>query len=158
MEQEKDTLLRKEAIEMVPPCKRELGFYSPYFIVSKKDVGLHTILDLRLLNCSVLRLKFKMLTIKQFVSQIRSEDWFVMIDMKRHLLPYIHSSSTPEVPEVCFQGQSIPISSSSVLFFRSFTKSVDAALAPLRHQGIRILNYIDDWFIVAQSEQLAVRH
>ncbi len=55
-EQEVDTLLSKEAIEIVPPCKRELGFYSPYFIVPKKDVGLHTILDLRLLNRSVLRL------------------------------------------------------------------------------------------------------
>ncbi len=35
---------------------------------------------------------------------------------------------------------------------------MDAALAPLRLQGIRILNYIDDWLILAHSEQLAVRH
>ncbi len=41
---------------------------------------------------------------------------------------------------------------------RTFTKCVDAALAPLRLQGIRILNYIDDWLILAQSEQVAVRH
>ncbi len=32
------------------------------------------------------------------------------------------------------------------------------ASAPLRLQGIRILNYIDDWLILAHSEQMAVRH
>ncbi len=40
----------------------------------------------------------------------------------------------------------------------TFTKCMDAALAPLRLQGIRILNYIDDWLILAQSEQIAVQH
>ncbi len=35
---------------------------------------------------------------------------------------------------------------------------MDAALAPLRLQGICILNYIDDLLILAQSEQMAVRH
>ncbi len=38
---------------------------------------------------------------------------------------------------------------------RTFTKCVDAALAPLRLQGIRILNYIDDWLILTQSERVA---
>ncbi len=50
MEREVDTLLRKEAIEVVPPHERESGLYSRYFIVSKKDGGLRPILDLRQLN------------------------------------------------------------------------------------------------------------
>ncbi len=29
---------------------------------------------------------------------------------------------------------------------------------PLWLQGIHIMNYIDDWLIIAQSHQLAVRH
>ncbi len=41
---------------------------------------------------------------------------------------------------------------------RTYTKCMDAALAPLRLRGIRILNYIDDWLILAQSEELALRH
>ncbi|KAI2665262.1 ORF V: Enzymatic polyprotein [Labeo rohita] len=80
---------------------------------------------------------------------------------KRRLFPRLHPSSTQEVPEVCFQGQSIPISGSSVrpsTSPRTFTKCVDAALAPLRFRGIRILNYIDDWLILAQSEQVAAQH
>jgi len=41
---------------------------------------------------------------------------------------------------------------------RTSTKCMDAALAPLRLQGIHILNYIDDWLILSESEVLAVQH
>ncbi|KAI2649255.1 Transposon Ty3-G Gag-Pol polyprotein [Labeo rohita] len=131
MEQEVETLLRKEAIEVVPPHVRESRFYSRYFIVPKKDGGLRPIIDLRRLNHSVMKLKFKMLTVKQ------------------------------EVPEVRFQGEAYQyrvLPFGLALSPRTFTKCVDAALVPLRLQGIRILNYIDDWLILAASESLAARH
>ncbi len=158
LEQEVISLLRKEAIEVVPPLDRESGFYSRYFIVPKKDGGLRPILDLRLLNRSVMRLKFRMLTVKQVVSQIRSEDWFVMIDLKD---AYFHKSILPshrKFLRFAFRGKAYQY---RVLPFglavspRTFMKCVDAAL---RLQSIRILNYIDDWLILAHSEQMAVRH
>ncbi|KAL0147310.1 hypothetical protein M9458_057385 [Cirrhinus mrigala] len=161
MEQEVATLLRKEAIEVVPPQSRESGFYSRYFIVPKKDGGLRPILDLRLLNRSVLRLKFRMLTVRQVVSQIRSEDWFVTIDLKD---AYFHVSILPQHRKFlrfAFRGEAYQyrvLPFGLALSPRTFTKCVDAALAPLRLQGIRILNYIDDWLILAQSEMVAVRH
>ncbi len=92
MEREVETLLRKEAIEVVPPRERESGFYSRYFVVPKKDGGLRPILDLHQLNRSVSRLKFKMLTLKQVMSQIKSKDWFVTIDLKD---AYFHISILP---------------------------------------------------------------
>ncbi len=92
LEQEVISLLRKEAIEVVPPLDRESGFYSRYFVVPRKDGGLRPILDLWLLNRSVMCLKFRMLTVKQVVSQIRSEDWFVTIDLK---YAYFHISILP---------------------------------------------------------------
>ncbi len=92
MEQEVKALLRKEAIEVVPPHERESRFYSRYFIVPKKDGGLRPIIDLRQLNHSVSQLKFKMLTLRQVVSQIRSKDWFVTIDLKD---AYFHVSIHP---------------------------------------------------------------
>ncbi|CAM4672887.1 unnamed protein product [Leuciscus chuanchicus] len=161
MEQEVMTLLRKGAIERVSPPSRESGFYSRYFIVPKKDGGLRPILDLRQLNRRVQKLKFKMLTLKQIVSQIKSEDWFVTIDLKD---AYFHVSIHPhhrKFLRFAFGGEAYQY---RVLPFglglspRTFTKCVDAALAPLRLQGIRILNYLDDWLILAQSEQMAVRH
>ncbi len=50
MEQEVDTLLRKEATEHVPSLEREFGFYSSYFIFPKKVGGLCPILDFHQLN------------------------------------------------------------------------------------------------------------
>ncbi len=41
---------------------------------------------------------------------------------------------------------------------RVFTKVVEAALVPLREQGVRILNYLDDWLILAQSRRQLSAH
>ncbi len=161
MEQEVKALLRKEAIEVVPPHERESGFYSRYFIVLKKDGGLRPIIDLRQLNHSVSQLKFKMLTLRQVVSQIRSKDWFVTIDLKD---AYFHVSIRPchrKFLRFAFGGKAYQyrvLPFGLALSPRTFTKVVDAVLAPLRLQGIRILNYIDDWLILAQSEMEAARH
>ncbi|KAL0188417.1 hypothetical protein M9458_015516, partial [Cirrhinus mrigala] len=150
MEQEVDAILRKKAVEVVPTYGRESGFYCRYFIVP--------ILDLRLLNRTVMRLKFRMLTLKQVVSQIRSEDWLDLKDA------YFHISILPQHRKFlrfafggkAYQYRVLPFG--LALSPRTFTKCVDAALAPLQLQGIRILNYINDWLILAQSEQMAARH
>ncbi len=39
-----------------------------------------------------------------------------------------------------------------------FTKVAEAALVPLREQGVRILNYLDDWLILAQSQDQLCEH
>ncbi|CAM4558259.1 unnamed protein product [Leuciscus chuanchicus] len=41
---------------------------------------------------------------------------------------------------------------------RTFTKCMDAALAPLRLRGMRVLNYLDYWLILAQSRSQLVEH
>ncbi len=71
MEQEVKALLEKGAIQYISHSNRKTGLYSRYFIVPKKDGGLRPILDLRVLNDSVIQLKFKMLTVRQIVPQIR---------------------------------------------------------------------------------------
>ncbi len=35
---------------------------------------------------------------------------------------------------------------------------MDAALSPLRQMGVRILNYLDDWLVLAQSEVELLSH
>ncbi len=135
MEQEVKALLEKRAIEYVPHSNRETGFYSRYFIVQKKDGGLRPILDFRVLNDSVMQLKLKMLTLRQIVPQIRSEDWFVTIDLKN---AYFHISILPchrKFLRFTFGGKAYQY---RVLLFdlalspRTFTKCIDAALVPLR--------------------------
>ncbi|KAI2666079.1 ORF V: Enzymatic polyprotein [Labeo rohita] len=150
-------LLAKDAIEPVPPAEMKSGFYSPYFIVPKKSGGLRPILDLRALNRSLLRLPFKMLTTKRMLTCIRPQDWFAAIDLKD---AYFHVSILPRHRPFlwfAFEGRAyqykvLPFGLS--LSPRVFTKVAEAALSPLWQTGIRILNYLDDWLLIAHSRDL----
>ncbi len=154
-------LLEKGAIEMVSPALSESGFYSRYFLVPKKDGGLRPILDLRRLNHALMRRPFRMITLKQVLSQICTEDWFCSLDLKD---AYFHIQIAPHhrrflrfaFEGVAYQYTVLPFGLS--LAPRTFTKCMDAALSPLRQMGIRILNYLDDWLILAQSEVELLSH
>ncbi|KAL0199156.1 hypothetical protein M9458_007696, partial [Cirrhinus mrigala] len=154
-------LLAKDAIETVPSAEMKKGFYSPYFIVPKKGGGLRPILDLRALNRALLKLPFRMLTLKRIIMCVRPQDWFVAIDLKD---AYFHVSILPRHRPFlwfAFEGRAyqykvLPFGLS--LSPRVFTKVAEAALAPLREVGIRILNYLDDWLILAHSRDLVCAH
>ncbi|KAL0193870.1 hypothetical protein M9458_012166, partial [Cirrhinus mrigala] len=154
-------LLAKDAIETVPSAEMKKGFYSPYFIVPKKGGGLRPILDLSVLNRALLKLPFKMLTLKHILTCVRVQDWFVAIDLKD---AYFHVSILPRhrpFLRFAFEGRAyqykvLPFGLS--LSPRVFTKVAEAALSPLRERGIRILNYLDDWLILAHSWDLVCAH
>ncbi len=154
-------LLAKDAIEPVPPADMRSGLFSPYFIVPKKGGGLRPILDLRVLNRALHKLPFKMLTQKRIFGCVRPLDWFAAIDLKD---AYFHVSILPRhrpFLRFAFEGQTyqykvLPFGLS--LSPHVFTKVVEAALVPLREQGVRILNYLDDWLILAQSRKQLSAH
>ncbi|KAI2645254.1 Gag-Pro-Pol polyprotein [Labeo rohita] len=89
------------------------------------------------------------------------QDWFAAIDLKD---AYFHVSILPRhrpFLRFAYEGRAyqykvLPFRLS--LLPRVFTKVAEAALAPLREQGIRILNYLDDWLILAQSQELVCEH
>ncbi|KAL0197604.1 hypothetical protein M9458_006144, partial [Cirrhinus mrigala] len=138
-------LLAKNAIEPVPPAEMKSGFYSPYFIVPKKSGGLRPILDLRILNRSLHRLPFKMLTAKRILSCVRHQDWFAAIDLKD---TYFHGR--------VYQYKVLPFG--LALSPHVFSKLTESALSPLWEKGIRILNYLDDWLLIAHSRGLLCEH
>ncbi len=86
------------------------------------------------------------------------EDWFLTIDLKD---AYFHIFILPQHRKFlrfAFRGKAYQyrvLPFGLALSPRTFMKCVDAALAPLRLQDIRILDYIDNWLILAQSEILA---
>ncbi|KAI2645173.1 Gag-Pro-Pol polyprotein [Labeo rohita] len=155
-------LLAKDAIEPVPPAEMKLGFYSPYFIVLKNNGGLRPILDRRVFNQSLLNtMPFKMLIPKRIISCIRHQDWFAAIDLKD---AYFNVSILPRhrpFLRFAFEGRAYQY---KVLPFgltlspRVFTKLVEGALAPLWERGIGILNYLDNWLIIAHSQDLLCEH
>ncbi len=57
---------------------------------------------------------------------------------------------------VAYQYKALPFGLS--LATRTFTRCMDAALSPLRQMGIRIVNYLDDWLILAQSQAVLTLH
>ncbi len=102
MEREVDTLLRKGAIEMVPPHKRKSGFYSRYFIVPKKDGGLRPILDLHQFEPLSQQTEVQDAQTGRVSDQVRG---LVCHDRsKRRILPYLHPSHSQGVPEVLLSG------------------------------------------------------
>ncbi len=152
-------LLAKDAIEPVLPADMRSGFYSPYFIVPKKSGGLRPIMDLRVLNRSLHKLPFRMLMQKRIYECIRPRDWFAAIDLKD---AYFHVSILPRhrpFLRFAFEGRAYEY---KVLPFglplspRVFTK--EGALVPMREQGVRILNYLDDWLILAQTWEQLCEH
>ncbi len=95
-----------------------------------------------------------MITLKQILAQIRPGDWFASVDLKD---AYFHIQIAPHhrrflrfaFENTAYQYSVLP--SGLALAPRTFSKCVDAALSPLRASGMRILNYLDDWLILAQS-------
>ncbi len=161
LRQEIGCLLEKGAVERVPPQELESGFYSRYFVVPKRDGGLRPILDLRPINRALCERPFRMLTLKQILAQIRPGDWFASVDLKD---AYFHIQIAPHhrrflrfaFENTAYQYSVLPFG--LALAPRTFSKCVDAALSSLRASGMRILNYLDDWLILAQSRDTLLSH
>ncbi len=154
-------LLAKDVMKPVPPADMKAGLFSPYIIVPKKRGGLRSILGLRILNWAFHKPPFKMLMQKCIFGCIRPRDRSAAVDLKD---PYFHVSIFPRhrsVLRFAFEGRAykyrvLPFGLS--LSPRGFTKVAKAALVPLREQGVRILNYLDDWLILAQSQDQLCEH
>ncbi|KAL0199140.1 hypothetical protein M9458_007680, partial [Cirrhinus mrigala] len=74
-------------------------------------------------------------------AHIRRGDWFSTVDLKD---AYFHISVYPahrKYLRFSFQNE--------VLAPRAFSRCIEAALSPLRHKGLRISAYLDDYLICA---------
>ncbi len=88
-------------------------------------------------------------------------DWFVTIDLKDAYFHIQVIRRHRKFLQFAFGGKAYQykvLPFGLALALRTFTKCMDAALVPLRFQGIRVLNYLDDWLILAHSREFVSHH
>ena len=153
-------LLEKGAVErVVNPLSP--GFYSRLFLVPKKDGSLRPIIDLSILNRHLVKEKFKMETMRSVIAAIRPADFAVSLDLSD---AYFHVGIHPAFRKYLrftdgtsvFQFKALPFGLSSAP--RVFTRLMLAIASCLRLQGIRLLQYLDDWLILSSSRPVLLSH
>lgn len=131
--------------ETVMPADSESDFYCHYFLMPKKD-GLRPILDLRHLNHALMKRLFRMLTLKQILSQVCPGDWFFSVDLKDayfefqigpHLRPFLRFVWEG----MAYQYTVLPFG--LFLALCTFMKCMDLALYPLRQKGYSSLEPVN---------------
>ena len=119
------------------------------------------ILDLRGLNKYLKVFKFKMLTTAALLRSVRPGDYWTSVDLRD---AYFHVNVYPAHRKFLRFGFEGRVFEYTVLPFglslspRVFVKVTQAAIAPLRQQGIRLSTYLDDWLISAASSDEVTRH
>ena len=153
-------LLLKNAISEVP-SKQGTKFISQLFAVPKKDGTLRPIINLKSLNHFVQTVSFKMEGIHTLKDILQQGDWMTKVDLKdayfaipiaekdRPFLSFRWGGKT-------YQFNCLPFGLSSAPWV--FTKTTKCIMIFLRTLGLRIIIYIDDILILAESEETAREH
>ena len=143
--------LLKRAIEHAPQSP---GFYSPLFVVQKDSGAWRPIIDLSTLNTYIVSQHFHMETPQSVLRSIRQGDWMISLDLRNAYLQVpIHPESRRylrftmggvpyQFRVLCFGLTTAP---------RVFTRLMAPISAILHRYGIRMLRYLDDWLILAES-------
>jgi len=147
-------LLDKQAIVCTAPCPQQ--FLSRLFLVSKKDGSFRPVVNLKPLNQFMTKCHFKMEGINMLKDLLLRNDWMASLDLKdayfsvavreedRKYLRFSWAGQT-------FEFQCLPFGLSSAP--RVFTKLLKPIVAFLRRQGIRLVIFLDDMVVLAQSKE-----
>ena len=151
LEQEFQDLLHKQAIEQAPQTP---GFYSRLFVVQKDSGVWRPIIDLSTLNTCIASQHFHMETPQSVLRSIRQGDWMISLDLQdaylqvpvhpesRRYLRFTMGGIPYQFRVLCFGLTTAP---------QVFTRLMAPISAILHRYGIRMLRYLDDWLILAES-------
>ena len=158
MQQEIQSIMEKHAIEETTP--RGHGFLSTIFLVLKKDGGQRPVINLKSLNKFVYTEHFKMEGIHILRDLLRAGDWMTKVDLKAYFMVPIHEEDRAflkfSFKERTYQFKCLPFGLACAPWV--FTKTLKPLAAQLRQLGMRLIVYIDDILILAESKELARDH
>ena len=154
-------MIDKHAITPVPKEQAAKGFQSQLFAVPKKDGGTRPIINLKRLNSFVQEVHFKMEGIHMLKDTLKPGDWMTKVDLKdayfmvpialnqRRLLRFKWQGTT-------YQFNCLPFGLSSAPWV--FTKTTRPVVTILRTMGLRMIIYIDDILLMAETQSAAREH
>jgi len=154
IDKEIEELLKEEVIREVE--EREVKFFSKMFAIPKPDGTNRVILDLRMLNKSLVSKKFKMENIQTVKELMTKECWFIKIDLKSayHQIPIRREDQTYlsfhwKGKNYCYQVMPFGLSIAP----RIFTKIMRPVVMKLREEGIKCVIYLDDILVLGESKE-----
>ena len=157
LEKEFLDLLHKGAIEQAPQTP---GFYSRLFVVQKDSGSWRPIIDLSTLNTFIVSQRLHMETPQSVLRSIRQGDWMISLDLQdAYLQVPIHPESRQYLR---FTMGGVPYQFRVLCFGLTtapqvFTRLMAPISAILHRYGIRILRYLDDWLILAESRTTCIQ-
>ena len=136
------------------------GFYSTFFLTTKKSGDWRPIINLKPLNQYIRPAPFCMETLKSILQSIRAGFWGVTIDLKdAYLHVPVHPSSRKwlrfKIGDQSFEFRVLPFGLSTSP--RVFTRIVKVVAEFLRSKGFIVFVYLDDFFILAESREALLR-
>ena len=154
IEEEVSALLEKGAVSKVSQPNE--GFYSNLFLVPKKDGGQRPVINLKALNQFLQPQHFKMEGIHTLRDIIKPGDWLAKVDLKDAFFTIpIHQPHRKHL-RFSFRGEAyqfncLPFGLTSAPWV--FTKTLKPVVALLRELGVRMVVYIDDILILAETRE-----
>ena len=157
LEAEVLALLEKGAVSEIQNNDQG-GFYSNLFLVPKKDGGQRPVINLKPLNQFIHAEHFKMEGIHTLRDIVKPGDWLGKVDLKDAYFTIPIHTPHRKYLRFNFQGKSyqfncLPFGLCSAPWV--FTKTLKPAIALLREMGVRIIVYIDDMLVLAESRDMA---
>ena len=157
VEREVNKLQDKGAVTLMKVLPQE-RFISTLFLVPKKDGGQRPVINLKCLNAFVVSPHFKMEGIQTFKSLVKQGDWLVKVDLKDAYFSIpIHQDHRKylcfQLGERTFQFTCLPFGLTSAPWV--FTKTLKPIAALGRELGFRLVIYIDDILLMAESKEMA---
>ena len=147
-------LREKRAVEIVCPVQNQ--FISHMFVVPKKDGGSRPVINLKHLNNYVTYEHFKMEGLYMIRDLLKQGDWMCKIDMKdAYLTTSIHKDSRKYLRFIwkgkIYQFNCLPFGLASAP--RIYTKLMKPVIGLLRKIGARLIIYLDDILLMAESKE-----
>ena len=151
---EVNEMLRKGAIMPVPPQKNQ--FISNLFLTTKKEGKYRPVVNLKNLNACIPYAKFKMEGIQEVKDLLQPNDLMVKLDLRDAFFSVPLNQESQKLVRFRWKGKLFQF---LCMCFgispapRIFTKVMKIPISVLRKLNIRLVIYLDDLIIFAQSQQ-----